>query len=187
MDWSSVDIRRYQFTQGASGKNVLGAVKFRFPNKHDVYMHDTPDRHLFGDGQRAFSHGCMRVQNPLHLAEVILAHDTGYSRGQINGDGRFGQDRRDPLRNQVPVHIAYFTAEVDDKGQVRYYSDIYGLDSRVAGALRGQPVQFAHEPVVAAAAENDSEESQDGSPHSRNQTRRPSAERRPFNPFVDWN
>ncbi len=189
VDWSSVDIRRYQFTQGAGGKNVLGVVKFRFPNKFDVYMHDTPDRHLFGDGQRAFSHGCMRTQNPLHLAEVVLAHDKGYSSTQIREMVASGQTSEIALRNQVPVHIAYFTAEVDEKGQVRYYSDIYGLDSRVASALRGQPVQFAHEPVVAAstAVEDDSGESQESPVHSRNQTRRPSAERRPFNPFWDWN
>ena len=62
VDWAHVDIRRYQFIQGAGGKNVLGVVKFRFPNKHDVYMHDTPDRHLFGNAPRAFSHGCMRTQ-----------------------------------------------------------------------------------------------------------------------------
>ena len=191
VDWSSVDIRRYQFTQGAGGKNVLGVVKFRFPNKHDVYMHDTTDRHLFGDGQRAFSHGCMRTQNPLHLAEVLLAHDKGYSAAQIKEMVASGQTNEIALRNPIPVHIAYFTAEVDEKGQVRYYSDLYGLDSRVASALKGQPVQFAHEPVVAAAAstaaEDDSGESQESPVHSRNQTRRPSAERRPFNPFWDWN
>jgi murein L,D-transpeptidase YcbB/YkuD len=190
VDWSNVDIRRYTFTQGAGGKNVLGVVKFRFPNKHDVYMHDTTDRHLFGDGQRAFSHGCMRTQNPIHLAEVLLAHDKGYSPAQIKEMVASGQTNEIALRNPIPVHIAYFTAEVDEKGQVRYYSDLYGLDSRVASALRGQPVQFAHEPVVAAAstaAEDDSGESQESPVHSRNQTRRPSAERRPFNPFWDWN
>ena len=71
IDWNSADVRRFSFTQPAGPKNVLGNVKFRFPNKHDVYMHDTPERQLFNGPSRAFSHGCMRVQNPLHLAEVL--------------------------------------------------------------------------------------------------------------------
>jgi murein L,D-transpeptidase YcbB/YkuD len=190
VNWSSVDIRRYTFTQGAGGKNVLGVVKFRFPNKHDVYMHDTTDRHLFGDGQRAFSHGCMRTQNPIHLAEVLLAHDKGISAAQIKEMVASGQTNEIALRNPIPVHIAYFTAEADEKGQVRFYHDLYGLDSRVASALRGQPVQFASEPVVSAAAtseEDSSEERSESWAHPRGHPRRPSAERRPWNPFQDWN
>ena len=84
IDWSRVDIRSLNIYQPPGPDNVLGTVKFLFPNKHDVYMHDTPDRHLFGSVPRAFSHGCMRTQNPIHLAEVLLAHDKGYSVAQVN-------------------------------------------------------------------------------------------------------
>ncbi len=154
VDWSRADIRRYQFIQGAGGKNVLGVVKFRFPNKHDVYMHDTPDRHLFGNAPRAFSHGCMRTQNPVHLAEVLLAHDKGYSAAQVRSMAEFGSDDRDQAdTSMIPVHIAYFTAEVDEKGQVRYFPDLYGLDGRVASALKGQPVHFSSQPAISAAEE----------------------------------
>ncbi len=184
VDWSSVDIRRFQFTQGAGGKNVLGIVKFRFPNKHDVYMHDTPDRHLFGDGQRAFSHGCMRTQNPIHLAEVILAHDKGYTPAQINEMVASGQTNEIALKTPIPVHVAYFTAEADEKGQVRYFADLYGLDSRVASALRGQPVHFGSDPIV---AEDESLANADGAQRPHGHPRRPYAERRPWNPFEDWN
>ena len=184
IDWSSVDIRRYQFTQGAGGKNVLGVVKFRFPNKHDVYMHDTPDRHLFGDGLRAFSHGCMRTQNPLHLAEVLLAHDKGYNPAQIREMVASGQTTEIKLTREIPVHVAYFTAEADEKGQVRYFSDIYGLDGRVASALRGQPVHFASDAIV---AEEDGMARDEDAPRARSHPRRPYAERRPWNPFEDWN
>ena len=197
VDWSRVDIRRYTFTQGAGGKNVLGQVKFRFPNKHDVYMHDTVDRHLFGNGQRAFSHGCMRTQDPIHFAEVLLAHDKGYSSAQIREMVSSGETHEIALRNPIPVHIAYFTAEVDEKGQVRYYHDLYGLDNRVASALRGQPAQVASEPAPPSAASSSEEEGAGEEPtswaHSRphNNSRRPaaapSAERRPGNPFQDWN
>ena len=78
VNWSNVDIHSFDFTQPPGPTNVLGIVKFRFPNKHDVYMHDTPERHLFGGAVRTFSHGCMRVQNPIKLAEVLLAHDKGW-------------------------------------------------------------------------------------------------------------
>ncbi len=184
VDWSSVDIRRFQFTQGAGGKNVLGVVKFRFPNKHDVYMHDTPDRHLFGDGQRAFSHGCMRTQNPIHLAEVLLAHDKGYSPAQIHEMVASGQTSEIALKTPIQVHVAYFTAEADEKGQVRYYPDLYGLDGRVASALRGQPVHFASDPVT---PEDESQANEDSAPRAHSHPRRPYAERRHWKPFEDWN
>ena len=194
VDWSRVDIRRYTFTQGAGGKNVLGQVKFRFPNKHDVYMHDTVDRHLFGNGQRAFSHGCMRTQNPLHFAEVLLAHDRGIIAAQIRDMVASGQTNEIALRNPIPVHIAYFTAEVDEKGQVRYFHDLYGLDNRVGSALRGQPVQVASEPAPPSAptsgeAQDSEEPASWAHPRALSGRHQPaaSAEHRPWNPFMDWN
>jgi L,D-transpeptidase YcbB len=138
INWANVDIRSYDFVQPPGPRNVLGIVKFRFPNKHDVYMHDTPERHLFGGDVRAFSHGCMRLQNPVHLAEVLLAHDKGWSAAQVQGYAKRGGEIR--LTTPIPVHVTYFTATVDDDNNVRYFGDIYGLDSRVASALEGQPV-----------------------------------------------
>ena len=85
VDWSSVDIRRFSFQQPPGPKNVLGDVKFLFPNSHDVYMHDTPERNLFGKSFRALSHGCMRVHEPRRLAEVLLAEDKGWSAGKGAG------------------------------------------------------------------------------------------------------
>ena len=194
VDWSKVDIRRYTFTQAAGGKNPLGQVKFRFPNKHDVYMHDTVDRHLFGNGQRAFSHGCMRTQNPLHFAEVLLSHDRGTNAAQIRDMVASGQTNEIALKNSIPVHIAYFTAEVDEKGQVRFFHDLYGLDNRVGSALRGQPVQVASEPAppsapTSADAQDSEEPSSWAHPRAQNKRHQPaaSAEHGPWNPFTDWN
>jgi murein L,D-transpeptidase YcbB/YkuD len=138
IDWEKADIRSYDFVQPPGPRNVLGIVKFRFPNKHDVYMHDTPERHLFGSGLRAFSHGCMRVQNPVRLAEVLLAHDKGWSTAQVQDYVKRGGEVR--LTTPIPVHVTYFTATVDENDNVRYFSDIYGLDGRVASALEGQPI-----------------------------------------------
>jgi L,D-transpeptidase YcbB len=188
VDWSQVDIRRYQFIQGPGPKNVLGVVKFRFPNKHDVYMHDTPDRHLFGAAPRAFSHGCMRTQNPVHLAEVLLAHDKGYSPARIREILDAGTTDEIKLTTQIPVHVAYFTAEADEQGQIRFFPDIYGLDSRVASALKGQPVRLITEPALSADASGTRRDG-DGERTSRSRERtgyRPFAGR-PWSPFEDWN
>ena len=82
VDWASVNIHSYSFQQPPGPKNVLGDVKFMFPNSHDVYMHDTPERNLFGKSFRALSHGCMRVHEPRRLAEVLLGRGQGLVRRQ---------------------------------------------------------------------------------------------------------
>ena len=144
INWEQVDIRQFQFTQPSGAKNVLGIVKFRFPNKHDVYMHDTPERSLFNGSLRAFSHGCMRVQNPIRLAEVLLARDKGWDAGQVRQSLNRGEEVK--LTHPIPVHVTYFTAWVDDGGKVQYKPDIYGVDDRIASALEGRPVQFIAKP-----------------------------------------
>ena len=143
IDWTKADVRQFHFSQPPSAQNVLGVVKFRFPNKYDVYMHDTSERHLFGSSVRAFSHGCMRVQNPIHLAEVILAHDKGWSADKVRSFVPGGRSSDITLATPVPVHLTYFTATVDDNGTLKSHGDLYGMDSRVASALAGKPVTLA--------------------------------------------
>jgi murein L,D-transpeptidase YcbB/YkuD len=141
VNWSGVDISGFDFIQAPGPTNVLGIVKFRFPNRQDVYMHDTPERNLFAGSLRAFSHGCMRVQNPMRLAEVLLAHDKGWPAAEVRNYERRGGEIS--LTTPIPVHVTYFTLLVDDDGKLRHYADIYGLDSRVASALDGQAVHLA--------------------------------------------
>jgi L,D-transpeptidase YcbB len=143
IDWSRVDIRQFQFVQPPGGRNVLGVVKFRFPNKHDVYMHDTPEKHLFSQSSRAYSHGCMRVQNPMRLAETILAYDKGWSASRVQGILGQSGPIDITLEKSVPVHITYFTATSDEQGNLELHGDLYGLDSRVASALAGRPAPLA--------------------------------------------
>jgi murein L,D-transpeptidase YcbB/YkuD len=150
VNWSQADIRRYTFIQPAGGTNVLGVVKFRFPNKHDVYMHDTPQRDLFGREVRAFSHGCVRVQNPLKLAEVLLAEDKGWTEAQIKQAVAGPGPNEVELTNRIPVHLSYFTAVAGDEGQLRFYDDLYGHDARVTAALAGRSLP---PDVVADASE----------------------------------
>lgn len=148
VDWNSVDIRRFQFTQPSGPKNVLGIVKFLFPNKHDVYMHDTTAKELFKQNMRAYSHGCMRVNNPVKFAELLLAEDKGWSEGQV--DARFtGGANEVKIDKPIWVHTTYFTAVVDDTGKLNTISDVYGYESRVAAALSGKQYRFESPPEIA--------------------------------------
>jgi len=141
IDWSSVDMRSVSFQQPPGPKNPLGDVKFLFPNKHDVYMHDTPERNLFPKTFRAFSHGCMRVQDPSRFAEILLAEDKGWAPEKTRS--MFGAGSQDvPLDTHIPVHVTYMTARVNEDGKLETYGDFYGLDSRVAAALTGKAVRF---------------------------------------------
>jgi murein L,D-transpeptidase YcbB/YkuD len=141
VDWNSVNIAAYSFQQPPGPKNVLGDVKFMFPNKHDVYMHDTPERNLFVKSFRALSHGCMRVEEPRRLAEVLLAEDKGWSADKVRG--MFGGYSSDvALTTHIPVHVTYFTARVDDDGKLLTFGDVYGLDSRTSAALTGRAMRF---------------------------------------------
>jgi L,D-transpeptidase YcbB len=155
VNWETADIRNYQFTQPPSSTNVLGMVKFRFPNKHDVYMHDTPERALFSRADKAFSHGCMRVQNPRRLAEVLLAEDQGWSPARVGQAIAAGATQDVTLQKQVPVHVTYFTAVADDDGRIKTFGDLYGHDSRIASALEGKPIRLIAQTDPAVRAERE--------------------------------
>ncbi len=115
---------------------MLGFVKFIFPNKHIVYMHDTSSKSLFSRTSRTFSHGCIRVRNPRKLAEIILGRDRGWSSGNIGSAISSGRNQRVNLNTPIPVNITYFTARVEKNGKITYFSDIYGHDARMAKALK---------------------------------------------------
>ncbi|MGD9501129.1 MAG: murein L,D-transpeptidase [Methyloceanibacter sp.] len=135
VDWNQVDIRTLELYQPPGPDNVLGRVKFVFPNKHDVYMHDTQQKNLFAAPVRAESHGCMRVQNPGELAAIIMKHDQGWSEGRTFTAFETGYDQQIGLKQRIPVHVTYFTLKVNDDGSLSTYGDIYGHDPRMAAAL----------------------------------------------------
>jgi murein L,D-transpeptidase YcbB/YkuD len=151
VDWQSVDVRQFQFIQPAGGQNVLGVVKFRFPNRHDVYMHDTPQRELFAQKTRTFSHGCMRVHNPQKLAEVLLGEDRGMSPQEVARLIASPQTTDITLKKQFPVHVTYMTAVVDDSGKLQTFPDVYGHDNRLQLALSGKQTEFFDPPEETAA------------------------------------
>jgi murein L,D-transpeptidase YcbB/YkuD len=139
IDWRVADIRHYHVFQPPGGANVLGVVKFLFPNKHQVYMHDTPTKNLFNASQRTFSHGCIRVRNPVRLAEMILEHDKGWDARRVGTLVSGGpQNNNVHLATKIPVHVTYFTAVVDDEGKAKFLPDVYGHESRIQMGLDGK-------------------------------------------------
>ena len=132
---------------------MLGGIKFRFPNKHDIYMHDTPQRDLFEKTVRAYSHGCIRVQNPGRLAEILLEEDKGWSAAHVRNLLAQGGNNEVTLTKQIPVHITYFTVMVGDDGRLQSFGDLYGHDNRVASALAGRPLPLEAPSVTAASPE----------------------------------
>ena len=135
VNWNRVDITKYHFYQKPGGLNVLGDVKFMFPNKHDVYLHDTQEKFYFAREQRTYSHGCVRVQNPRRLAETLLGHDKGWSKAAVARAYAGGSNRHVALNNKIPVHLTYFTVWVGENGKIRSFSDPYGHDNRMASKL----------------------------------------------------
>lgn len=114
-------------------KNALGRLKFVFPNDLLIYMHDTPQKKLFARAKRAFSHGCVRVQDPFKLAEEVIARP-GYDEKRLKAlIGK--KEHRINLAKPIPVHVEYFTAVVNDEGALKLYDDIYGYSAKVRSAL----------------------------------------------------
>ncbi|MGR7994108.1 L,D-transpeptidase family protein [Xanthobacter sp. ZOL 2024] len=127
----------YSFRQVPGSNNALGRIKFMFPNDHSVYLHDTPSRSLFANERRAYSHGCMRVQDPLEFGEVLfnigMPGET-WSAARI-GKMFGGSERYVTLKRRIPVHVVYFTAVVGPSGKLELREDLYGLDAAVEARL----------------------------------------------------
>lgn len=165
INWSKANMEDYTLWQPPGPKNQLGIVKFSFPSRHTVFMHDTPDKHMFNWGRRAVSHGCMRIRNPLEMATLILEKDQGWDRAKVNDAVKNGPEHNEiELKEKIPVHITYFTARVGDGGKIETWPDIYGHEKRMTLALAGKwkqinvppnhlaPLDQARAPVVASGA-----------------------------------
>src|SRR5262249_10608620 len=120
--------------------NALGRVRFNFPNRFLVYQHDTPDKHLFAHETRAYSHGCMRVQDPPKYAEVLLSiarPNEGWTAERVRR--MYGSAEADiQFTTFIPVNLTYQTAFVDDDGKLQIRRDVYGLDSRTLAAIKSE-------------------------------------------------
>jgi murein L,D-transpeptidase YcbB/YkuD len=128
--WSYGENIPYDVRQRPGRTNALGNIKFLFPNSHDIYMHDTPAKKLFAKDMRAFSHGCVRVENPRELARFVL----GWDRERIDAAIGTGTNREYALDRHIPVYLNYFTAWPTETG-IAYYPDVYQRDARMTAAL----------------------------------------------------
>ncbi len=132
--WNEATIRRVRIRQRPGDGNALGNLKFMFPNEHSVYLHDTPSKALFDKPVRAFSHGCVRVENPLAFADALLEGHSKWN-GERLRKMIGGREARVDLTEPMPVHLAYFTAVATADGTLSLRGDPYGLDARTIRAL----------------------------------------------------
>ena len=137
IDWANIDFANtsLRIRQDPGKRNSLGRVKFIFPNNHKVFLHDTPSLNLFERKQRAFSHGCIRVENPLGLAEVLLSDTGDWSKDDLNYIINRKRSKTIKFNKPIPIHIIYRTVWVDHQGIVHFRPDIYKRDSQIASAL----------------------------------------------------
>lgn len=142
IDFSRYDARSFPFSmrQPPSNSNALGLVKFMFPNRWNIYLHDTPAKSLFGREVRAFSHGCVRLNDPFEFAHALLAAQEddpeGFFRARLNS----GRETRVSLEKPVPVHLIYRTAFTDPEGRLEFRRDVYGRDAAIWAALAREGV-----------------------------------------------
>lgn len=144
INFAAYSSRSFPFAmkQPPSNGNALGLVKFLFPNKYNIYLHDTPSKSLFAKEVRAFSHGCVRVQRPFELAYVLLGAQTDDPVGTFQRHLDTGRETPVQLEKPFPVHLVYFTAWPSAKGRVEYRRDIYGRDAALFGALEKAGVEL---------------------------------------------
>lgn len=133
IDWYNVgEHPKFSVRQVPGPKNALGKVKILFPNKHAIYMHDTPAKSLFKKQNRAFSHGCVRLHDPQAMAAAVL----GTSKGHINSRIAPGKNQTEYLSSKVPVYVSYFTAWPQADGSIKYFKDMYGRDVHLMKAFK---------------------------------------------------
>jgi len=143
--WSKVSAKNfgYRLRQDPGPKNALGRVKFMFPNKFNVYLHDTSSPELFVKTERTFSSGCIRIEKPIDLAEYLLRDDTTWTRERILAIADKGVEQTVLLPRPLPIHLLYWTAWADEEGTVHFRRDIYDRDRSVAEALGEPPPEAA--------------------------------------------
>lgn len=125
----------YSMRQGPSERNALGLVKFMFPNKYNIYLHDTPSKSLFSRESRAFSHGCIRLNDPFDFAYALLAKQESNPEALFQSRLKTGAESRVTLEEPVPVHIVYRTAFTNVTGALQFRRDVYGRDAAIWNAL----------------------------------------------------
>ena len=142
VDFAAFDEKTFPFDlkQPPSTRNALGLVKFMFPNRYNIYLHDTPYKSLFAREVRAFSHGCIRLQDPFDFGYALLSVQSSDPKGEFHHALNAGVETVIPLDKHVPIHLIYRTAVTKPTGGMTYRHDIYGRDAKILAALVGKGV-----------------------------------------------
>ncbi len=145
VDWAAMTPaefgEHYGVVQKPGPGNALGNVKFMFPNGYNIYLHDTPSKHLFADESRAYSHGCVRIERPFALAWLLLSEQSKDPGTMIENILATGEETEVQLERPMPVHLMYLTSWVDHAGTLHFREDIYGRDEALARALHADAEQ----------------------------------------------
>ncbi len=154
VDWHAVRANGrslpYRLVQAPGPHNALGQIKFMLPNRFAIYLHDTPEKHLFARSDRAQSSGCVRVADPNALAALVLEDAPGWDMERLRRAYASGRTQRIGLERHWPVHIAYLTTWVDDAGTAHFYKDVYDRDAELIERIEGDLLLLAEEPEVEA-------------------------------------
>ena len=144
INWPAVTRENWPFAlkQPPSRSNALGLVKFMFPNRWNIYLHDTPAKSLFDRNTRAFSHGCIRLQEPFEFAYALLARQTDDPQALFQSRLDSRVENTLPLEQHVPVHLVYSTALTTPQGEILFRPDVYGRDAKILGALQDVGVEI---------------------------------------------
>jgi L,D-transpeptidase YcbB len=137
IDWTTTNINNYSIRQKPGPGNALGKIKFLFPNEHNVYLHDTPSKSLFSRAFRAYSHGCVRVQNPMDFAGALIETNPELTLASIEAL-QGPKEKWVTLKRSIPVHLMYFTLRVDEDGTIRSYGDVYGHNKKLIELLNAE-------------------------------------------------
>ncbi len=145
VNFAAYNARNFPFDlkQPPSSRNALGLVKFMFPNKYNIYLHDTPSKSLFLRNKRDFSHGCIRLQQPFDFAYALLAKQEADPKAFFHKILDTRRQTQVKLKKKVPVHIIYRTAFTQAKGPMQYRNDVYGRDARIWDALQKAGVSLS--------------------------------------------
>jgi murein L,D-transpeptidase YcbB/YkuD len=135
VNWSKIneDNFNYLLRQNPGDYNALGRVKFMFPNKFSIYLHDTPGRNLFSENERGFSSGCIRIERPIDLAEYLLNDQEKWRREKIKEEMKKDKEKTVYLKNPIKIYLQYNTAWVDSFGNLNFREDIYKRDQKIIG------------------------------------------------------
>lgn len=155
LDPSSVDLNdptAYRFRQKPGVDNSLGLVKFMFPNQFNVYLHDTPADSLFERAARSFSHGCVRVEDPVALAQYVLRDQPEWDAARIRDAMHAGTEKHVKLKGSIPVFLGYWTARVRPDNTVQFRKDVYGIDGKLQARLNDRLARLRRSGEAAAAA-----------------------------------